>query len=90
MQAEEAGLEFVVLRELVFHQAVDPGGVVLLVAVTVGLIVHNLAGMDLLMVVNLPEDDTTVLGGSQAVAGCCTVQLSFGQIARGNHGLTKF
>ena len=70
MQAEEAGLEFVVRGELVFHQAVDPGGVALFGAVTVGLIVHDLAGMDLLMVVNLPEDDTTVLGGSQAVAGC--------------------
>ena len=90
MEAEEAGMEFVVRGKLVFHQAVDPGGVVLFGAVTVGLIVHDLAGMHALLVVDLPEDDTTVLGGSQAVAGCCTVQLSFGQIARGNHGLTKF
>ncbi len=77
MEAEEAGLEFEVRRELVFHQAMDPSGVVLFGTVTVGLVVHDLAGMDLLMVVNLPEDDTTVLGTAETVAGGCVAQLGF-------------
>ena len=59
----------------------DPGGVVVLVTMTVGLVVHDLAGMHLLLVVNLPEDDTTVLRGSEVITGCCVAQLGFGEIA---------
>ena len=80
MQAEEAGTEFVVGGELVLHEAVDPGGVVLLVAVTVGLVVHDLASVDLLVVVDLPEDDTAVLGTAEAVAGGGVAELGFTQI----------
>ena len=80
MQAEEAGLEFVVGGELVLHEGVDPGGVVLLVAVTVGLVVHDFASVDLLVVVDLPEDDTSVLGTAEAVAGGGVTELGFTQI----------
>jgi hypothetical protein len=38
-----------------------------LVAVTVGEIVHHLAIMNTTLVVNLPEDNTTALGGSHAI-----------------------
>ena len=78
MQAEEAGMEFVVLGEFILHEGVDPGGVVLLVAVTVGLVVHNLACVDLLVVVDLPEDDTSVLGTAEAVAGGGVAELGVG------------
>ena len=82
MQAEEAVLQFVVGWELRLYEGVDPGGSVVLVAVTVGLIVHNLAGMDALVVVNLPEDDSTVLGTAETIAGGGVMQLDFTQIAR--------
>jgi hypothetical protein len=42
-----------------------------------------------LMVVNLPEDDTSVLGATEAVAVGSVTQLPFGQIASRDHGLTE-
>ena len=81
MEAEEAVLEFVVGGELRVHEGVDPGGVVGFVAVAVGLVVHDLAGMDALLVIDLPEDDTTVLGTTEAVAGGCVAQLGGVQVA---------
>lgn len=89
MQAEEAVLQFVVLWELRLHEGMDPGGGVVLVAMTVGLVVHDFAGMHALLVVNLPEDDTTVLGTAETIAGGGMMQLDFTQIARRNGGLTE-
>ena len=59
------------------------------VAVTVGLVVHDLASTDLLLVVDLPEDDSTVLGAAEAIAGCCVVQLGFGEIASRDGGFAE-
>ena len=89
MHAEEAVPELVAGRELVLHEGVDPGGGVLLVTVTVGLVVHDLAGTDPLPVVNLPEDDTTVPGTAEAVAVGSAAQLGVGQIAGGDYGLAE-
>ena len=62
----------------------------MLVAVTVGLVVHDLTSMDALLFIDLPEDDTTVLGTAEAVAGRCVAQLGITQIARSNHGFAEF
>ena len=61
----------------------------LFVAVTVGLIIHDLASMDSLPVVYLPEDDTTILGTAEAVAVGSMAQLFVSQITCGNDGLTE-
>ena len=89
MEAEEARQEIVVSRQFVLHEIVDPGGVTLLVTVTVGLVVHDLAGMDVLLFVDLPEDDTSVLGTAKAVAGGSVAQLGVGQIACRDDGFAK-
>ena len=89
MEAEEAVLEFVVGGEVRFREGVDPGWVVGFVAMTVGLVVHDFAGMDTLLVIDLPEDDTTVLGAAKAIAGRCMTQLRFRQIASRDDGLTE-
>ena len=57
---------------------------------TVGLVVHDLTGMDTLLVIDLPEDDTTVFGAAKAIAGRCMTQLRFRQIASRDYGTTKF
>ena len=57
-----------------------PDGGVLLVAMTVGLVVHNFTSMDALLVVDFPENDTTVLGTAEAVAGGGVAELGFTQI----------
>ncbi len=88
MEAEEAVLEFVVGGELRVHEGVDPGGVVGFIAMTVGLVVHDLAGMDALLVIDLPEDDATVLGTAEAVAIRGGQHLALVQIACRDHGLT--
>ena len=67
----------------------DPGGVALLVTVTVGLVVHDLAGTHALLVVDLPENDAAVLGTTKAVAGCRVAQLAIGEIAGGDGGFTE-
>jgi hypothetical protein len=46
--------------------------------------------MDALLFIDLPEDDTTVLGTAEAVAGRCVAQLGINQIARSNHGFAEF
>ncbi len=89
MQAKEAVLELVVLGEFVLHQAVDPRRVVGFVTVTVGLVVHDLAGMDALLVVDFPEDDTTLLGTAESVAVSGVAQLGVGQIAGRDGGFAE-
>ena len=67
----------------------NPSRGVRLVTMTVGLVVHDLTGMDTLLVIDLPEDDTTVLGAAKAIAGRCMTQLRFRQIASRDDGLTE-
>ena len=67
----------------------NPSGVVLLVAVTVGLVVHDLSGMDTLLVVDLPEDDTSLLGTAKAIAVGCMAQLGFGEVAGRDGGFAE-
>lgn len=67
----------------------NPSRGVRLVTMTVGLVVHDLTGMDTLLVIDLPEDDTTVFGTAKAIAGRCMTQLRFRQIASRDDGLTE-
>ena len=82
-------LELVVLGEFVLHQAVDPRRVVGFVTVTVGLVVHNLAGMDALLVVDFPEDDTTLFGTAESVSFGSTAQLGVRQVAGRDGGFAE-
>ena len=68
MKAKKAVLEGEAIGELVLEDGMNPGGVEGLVTVTVGLVVHQFTGVDTLLLVNLPEDDTSVLGATEAVA----------------------
>lgn len=89
MEAKEAVLEFVVGGELILHEVVHPRWFVLFFAVTVGEIVHDLAGMDALLVVDLPEDDTTFLGTAEVIAVSGRYQLALSQVACGNYRFTE-
>jgi hypothetical protein len=64
---EEAAVKGIVCWELVLQEGVNPRGVMRLDAVTVGLIIHNLAGADALLLVNLPEDHTASAGNTELV-----------------------
>ena len=60
-----------------------------LVAMTVGLVVHHLAVVDTPLVVNLPEDDTTMRRGSDTIATGGIDHLIPRQEPNTNHRLTK-
>jgi hypothetical protein len=50
------------------EEATDPGGVMGLVTVTVWPVIHDLPVMDTPLLVNLPEDDSVLLRGTEAIA----------------------
>lgn len=89
MKAKKAVLEGEAIGELVLEDGVNPGGVVGLVAVTVGLIVHQFAGVDALLFVNFPEDDAAFFGGTEAVAVGSVVHLGGGEVAFIDEGLAE-
>ena len=64
---EEAAVKGIVLRELALQEGVNPCGVARLDAVTVGLIIHNLASSDALQFIYLPKDHTTIAGNTELV-----------------------
>ena len=81
MEAEEAVLEGETFRELVLEDCMNPRGVVSLVTVTVRLVVHQFASVNTLLVVDLPEDDATFFGGTEAVTVGSVVHLRVGEVA---------
>lgn len=89
MKTEEAVLEGEAFGEFVFEDGMNPCGVVSLVAVTVVLIVHQFAGVDTLLLVNLPEDDATFFGGTEAVTVGSMVHLLGGEVALRDEGLAE-
>ena len=90
MQAEEAVLQFVACGEFIFHQRVNPGGSMVLVAVTVLLVVHDLACMDLLQVINLPEDHPTLLRCAQPISVRGRHELDLREVAFRDNGFTEY
>lgn len=89
VEAEEAVLEGETFRELVLEDGVNPSGVVGLVAVTVGLVLHQFASVDTLLLVDLPEDDAAFFGGTEAVAVGGVVHLLGGEVALRDEGLAE-
>ena len=89
MEAEEAVLEGETFRELVLEDGVNPSGVVGLVAVTVGLVLHQFASVDALLFIDLPEDDAAFFGGTEAVAVGSVVHLRVGEVAFIDEGLAE-
>lgn len=89
MEAKEAVLEIETFGELVFEDGMNPGGVVGFVTVTVGLVVHQFAGVDALLLVDLPEDDAAFFGGAEAVAVGSVVHLLGGEVAFIDEGLAE-
>ena len=73
------------LVELAQHSR-HPGGLMVMVSVTVLPVVHNLAVVHLSQHVNLPEDDTTVATHAQPIAPYGTLHLTPGQVARSDAG----
>ena len=67
----------------------NPCGVVRLVTMTVGLVVHDLAGMDALLVVDFPENDAAFFRGAEAVAIGGVVHLLGGEEAFIDEGLAE-
>ena len=82
-------MEGIVCGELILDKGMDPGGVVGLVAVTVGLVVHQFAGMNTLLLVDLPKDDATFFGGAEAVAISGVLHLWIGEVAFIDEGLAE-
>ena len=89
MEAKEAVLEIETFGELVFEDGMNPSRIEALVAVTVGLIVHQFAGVDALLFVNFPEDDAAFFGGTEAVAVGSVVHLGGGEVAFIDEGLAE-
>ena len=89
MEAEEAVLEGEAIGELVLEDGVNPGGVEGLVTVTIGLVVHQFAGVDTLLFVNLPEDDSAFFGGAEAVAVGSVMHLRGGEVTFIDEGLAE-
>lgn len=89
MEAEEAVLEGEAIGELVLEDGVNPGGVVGLVTVTVGLVVHQFPCVNTLLVVDLPEDDATFFRGAEAVAIGSLVHLEGGEVTFIDEGLAE-
>ena len=69
------------LLELAHH----PGGLVVMVAVAVGAVVHNLAIVQLACAAQLPEDNPTVATHAQLVSLGCMLHLLLGEIAHIYH-----
>ena len=82
-------LEGETFRELVLEDGMNPRGVVSLVTVTVGLVLHQFAGVDALLVVNLPEDDAAFFGGAEAVAIGSVMHLRGSEVAFIDEGLAE-
>ena len=73
----------VISRELALQEGVNPGGIARLDAVTVGLIIHNLASTDALLFVDLPKDDTTIAGYAKVVLLGGVAQLVVTEVGTG-------
>ena len=71
------------------HLGADPCGVVVMVAVAVEAVVHNLAVMDLVEDVYLPEDDTAVACHAESVAPGGMLHLLHGEVAHGHRGAAE-
>ena len=89
MKTEEAVLEGKAFGELFLENGMNPRGVEGLVAMTVGLVVHQFAGVDALLVVNLPEDDAAFFGGAEAVAIGSVMHLWGCEVAFIDEGLAE-
>ena len=83
MLTEETSMKGVTSRELALQEGVNPGGIARLDAVTVGLIIHNLASTDALLFVDLPENDTTITGDAEVVLLGGVVQLVVAEVGTG-------
>ena len=71
------------------HFSDSPSGSAQLVTVTVGEVVHELAIMDTQLLVNFPEDDGTVTGGSKAVTLSGMAHLALRKVASADDRLTE-
>ena len=63
--------------------------VVIVIAVTVVLIVHDFAIIDVLRMIDLPKDNTTITSHTQAIAQGSTQHLLLGEIAIGHDSTTE-
>ena len=63
--------------------------ILVLIPVTIGPVVHHLPIVNALLLVDLPEDDTTQLRGPQPIAACRTHHLLPRQIPRDDHRLAE-
>ena len=82
-------LEGEAIGELILENGMNPRGVEGLVAMTVGLVVHQFAGVDALLLVDLPEDDAAFFGGTEAVTVGSVVHLRVGEVALIDEGLAE-
>jgi len=71
-------------QKLPLQQVAGPLRVTVVVAVAVRAVVHDLAVVDLLQLVHLPEDDATVAAHAQAVSLCRPSHLCLCQVAAGH------
>ena len=91
MQTEEAVRILEIRRKGagLLHFSDSPSGSAQLVTVTVGEVVHELAIMDTQLLVNFPEDDGTVTGGSKAVTLSGMAHLALRKVASADDRLTE-
>lgn len=89
MKAEETVLEGEAFGELVLEDGVNPGGVEGLVTVTIGLVVHQFAGVDAFLLVDLPENDAAFFRSAETVAVGSLVQLCVGEVTFIDEGLAE-
>ena len=91
MQAEEAVCALVpaVVAVPPFQEGVNPGGVVRLIPVTVGAVVHHLTVVSPPLMVYLPEDDAALSRGPEEIAAGGVHHLQEREIAVADHRLAE-
>ena len=80
METEEAVASGALFPTITFGEdSANPVGIVVLVAMTVGAVIHNLAITGFLLLVDLPKDDAARARASKTIAKYCTQHLRFSQ-----------
>ena len=92
VQAEEAVLRAPVVGQLtgLAQQVRRPCRLVVVVSVTVWAVVHDLAVVQHLVFVDLPEDHSAVAAPAQPVALCCPLHLLLAEIAVADQCPTEY
>ena len=90
MEAEETMASRALFPAITFGEdSANPIGIVVLVAMTVGAVIHDLAVIGFFLLVNLPKDDAARARASKAIAKNCAQHLRLSQDIVSNQRFAK-